>query len=252
MTKRLQLLLLLLYSFCNCLHSQSIDSTKWTHGISIGPTYEFRDVQLNSGSTTNKQDSYELGCQIPKTGILIKYTFEIRIPKSRFFVSTGIAYEDKGFSSNASDSIFNYSPNKIPPYTGGTKMLESWIYKKEYRYHSISVPIALTYRYKLGKLFFMGSIGIAYEAPCITTQVTHFTSPNSYYTIPDDVNRNDHNWNVDLLVNLGVGITIQKKIILSFAPGFTQCLLYKDVCFTDYYSCRMYSFTFPVSLTFCY
>ncbi len=247
--------------FCvlpNVSFSQSIDSSKWVLGISGGPTYEFREVRLMKGTSASNEDALEVNTHQAKTGFITGFQVSKRIHKSGFYLSTGFAYEDKGYTSNKVDTAGWY--DMINPRTGELVFVpEKSTYREEYVYRSYSIPLELVYRHSFGRLALTASAGVLYELPTYTRTYTYWKSLYGG-TQTEDISASSHYYNLGWKLNLGVGYRISKHFGLYVQPGFAQDIYYKDLVgdttvndvavhgyLPHHYLYRLYSVTYPIS-----
>ncbi len=238
---------------CIC-YAQQDEMPRFLQGFSVGPTYEFRTVQLKSGFSTNTQDAYQLSSEEPKAGFLVMYTMDIRLGSKGLYLSTGLGYENKGYKSKESDSLFNtFFWNN----GSNSQTYASYIANKEvYRYHTLSVPVGLTYKYRHSLLVYSISAGLMFDSPLFYTKVVRYTPTSSYVSQMNwmwdgtEKDRPQEPGNMDFMVNLSIGIHVRKNMLLSIRPGYIRQLYSYDLTTISSrsYSIRLYSFTCPLSL----
>jgi hypothetical protein len=224
--------------------AQNKDSTKLFLGISIGPSLEYGTVKLNeeysppypypNSPPHSGFFSRYLKAQIPKMGVFLKLFVEKPVLSSHFSIFTGLQYEDKGYKTRLfTDTLaIGGSPVRIYKYVDHA----------HYKYYSI--PLGIKYKL-LGK-----RIGISISAGLI------YDFAASYLLVSDGLDivggpgpPSQISTNMDISIQVGLFLNLNKHVLLSVEPGFVQALKFNAPLVTYEYLARFYSVIFPITLS---
>jgi hypothetical protein len=244
------------------IRAQDTLHEKWSEGFSIGPTYEYRQVKLLPGHQSNKDEDYCLNSQTPKAGIQLKYILDFRIKKTNYYFSTGLGYENKGYSSTKADTVWQeiylreqIFPGNIPKevYYPTPAAVTSQV---DNRFHTIGLQLGLSYKKQFHKVLFIGSAGIIGDVTGMHAEVKHYRYLDSKhpYMTGDDVEHDYYLGNLNLYCGIGISVRLKQNLSLSFHPTYIQGLFFvKDENLDSRdYAFRLYSITFPLSIIYSY